>query len=994
MRTFAQLILKFRVIVILFVLGITGFLGVQTLSLGINADLISYLPADRDSVKLHKEIGNTFGGNDLIVAAIHPKSGDLFSHDSLEVIRKLTRAYENASLDGAPVATTVLALAPLLHLDPKWERSAQDALQDVAPLARNVISLTNTLDIRSIEGGVEVKTLVSKGEIPEDGEALSNLRDYTLSKDMYNGQLVSANGKYAGIVIRLRGKVDGSLATQMVKDITEKIAPQMEVHYAGVPVWNNGLTKIIFYDMKVLIPIVAFLVILILFFSFRSWRGVLLPLATVVMSTVWTMGIMSLVGAKLTMISNVIPVLLIAVGSAYGIHLLNHYRENITDKKSHHDIIVDTLANVGAPILLAGVTTFVGFLSFLTAYLTLARDFGIFSAVGVGCALFLSLTFIPAVLAFLKPSKALVLEEGNQDRSRLVSLMERVAHFTVKRRRPILVIALILSVVSGIGIQRITRNVNMVEYFKRGHPIREGDIILQQHLGGATPLQVQVKGDIKDPFVLKQMLRIEKYMAAEKNIQNAQSMASFIAETHHQMYGKYKIPDTREKVVALWLMLEGQKILEQMVTPKDDQALVQGTIAGIDSYVMIQLANRLEAYLTNEVEARWKVVDRTTLDDAHREEVEAHLQERVSEMVTMDLKAALGDIPNGLDIDAVIAGEFRRDSQNIDMQKARSLALVETMMAYVTGDEAELEPETDEELDALRKGFTALFQSPEPTLAGIKKVLVDSYNPEVIEEDPEAIEEMAANMLRFGLEALQKVQVERATQALVHFAPADLVSPEREWLTRDLEGDLWELHDRYVAIPEDDLEPAVAYAASGMPRIYRELDESLVSSQLQSLAIAFLVVLFMLSIQFGSLWAGILGCIPIAFTVLLNFAVMAYAGIPLDMSTVLIASLAIGIGIDYTIHYMSRLRTETRRHDDLERAVTETTRTTGSAIAINSVSVAAGFSTLLAASLIPMMHFGWMTAMTMIVSALAALLLIPAVVLSMKKTRFLRRLEK
>ncbi|OQX72122.1 MAG: hypothetical protein B6D61_15095 [Bacteroidetes bacterium 4484_249] len=124
--------------------------------------------------------------------------------------------------------------------------------------------------------------------------------------------------------------------------------------------------------------IVFILIAFILLLSFRSARGVIMPLLTAVIAVVWTLGIMVLLGFELTMISNNIPIILLAVGSAYTIHVLN--RINQTYDEDRKKAVIKALTYIIVPVILAAVTTAVGFLSFvLGAYMTMIRDFGIFS---------------------------------------------------------------------------------------------------------------------------------------------------------------------------------------------------------------------------------------------------------------------------------------------------------------------------------------------------------------------------------------------------------------------------------------------------------------------------------------------------------------------------------------------------------------------------------------------------------------------------------------
>jgi predicted RND superfamily exporter protein len=147
------------------------------------------------------------------------------------------------------------------------------------------------------------------------------------------------------------------------------------------------------------------MLLITLYFSFRTKRGVLLPLSAVLVSTVWAMGLMTLLGIDQSIVSNGMPVLLIAIGSAFGIHMIARYKEDVLTCPDKEACIKNALAEVGVPIVLAGVTTMIGFFAFAGSYLTVVSHFGVFTGIGVAFALIVSITFIPAVLSYLKQPK-------------------------------------------------------------------------------------------------------------------------------------------------------------------------------------------------------------------------------------------------------------------------------------------------------------------------------------------------------------------------------------------------------------------------------------------------------------------------------------------------------------------------------------------------------------------------------------------------------------
>ncbi|MBS3814577.1 MMPL family transporter, partial [Candidatus Bipolaricaulota bacterium] len=168
---------------------------------------------------------------------------------------------------------------------------------------------------------------------------------------------------------------------------------------------------------------------------------------------------------------------------------------------------------------------------------------------------------------------------------------------------------------------------------------------------------------------------------------------------------------------------------------------------------------------------------------------------------------------------------------------------------------------------------------------------------------------------------------------------------------------------------------------TGSSYLFKVLTDLLVKGQVISLSIALFAVAVIVGLIFLSVKFGLLSIIPLGFTIGVNFGLMGLLGIPLDNATTMLASIAIGIGVDYTIHFISRYRLELGRGESPESAVIGATRTTGQAIFFNAIAVAVGFGVLLASSFTPIATLGSLVALTMVLSAGSALTLLPAALL-------------
>jgi predicted RND superfamily exporter protein len=180
---------------------------------------------------------------------------------------------------------------------------------------------------------------------------------------------------------------------------------------------------------------------------------------------------------------------------------------------------------------------------------------------------------------------------------------------------------------------------------------------------------------------------------------------------------------------------------------------------------------------------------------------------------------------------------------------------------------------------------------------------------------------------------------------------------------------------------EKNSTPDCTIEITGMPFIEVSMDRSLIVGQAGSLIIAVIFVIFIVSIILRSFFAGIFAAIPIISTIMILFGVMGFAGIPLNVATVLVASIAMGTGIDYSIHVISHFNSHMKEGASLSEALDETISISGKAILINVLSVSAGFLVLLFSEMVPLQYFGLLISLSMIGSGLSALTLLPVILI-------------
>lgn len=172
-----------------------------------------------------------------------------------------------------------------------------------------------------------------------------------------------------------------------------------------------------------------------------------------------------------------------------------------------------------------------------------------------------------------------------------------------------------------------------------------------------------------------------------------------------------------------------------------------------------------------------------------------------------------------------------------------------------------------------------------------------------------------------------------------------------------------------------------------MPFVDITMDRSLINSQLGSISIAIIFVIIIVGFILRSLINGIYAAIPIIAAITILFGVMGLTGISLNIATVLVASVALGIGIDYSIHIISHFNHIYEETGLLEKSINDTLLISGKAIIINVISVSTGFLVLIFSEMVPLQYFGILIAISMISSSLGAMTLLPALLIVINKKK-------
>ncbi len=274
-----------------------------------------------------------------------------------------------------------------------------------------VHSLASLLDVRSNLETMIITTHLDS--IPDDSLAFSNLLARVRQAPLTDGLYLSADGQMAAVYAPLAEDIERQVVLAALDRWlqTRRDAP-FEMRLTGPVVAEVTLGDMVLRDLAVLIPVMVAVVALMLLATLRTIGGFLIPLVEAMLVLVWTLGFMGWVGAPVTLVTTILPVILMTMAITDEIHLLQRLQANLAgsgrqpppnlkERDRLRQATTSALGDVGRPIIVTSVTTSIGFLSFLTASMLPMRQFGLFTAFGIMTAMVLSFTFIPSLIILL-----------------------------------------------------------------------------------------------------------------------------------------------------------------------------------------------------------------------------------------------------------------------------------------------------------------------------------------------------------------------------------------------------------------------------------------------------------------------------------------------------------------------------------------------------------------------------------------------------------------
>ncbi|MDR1867666.1 MAG: MMPL family transporter [Treponema sp.] len=884
-----------RPVVIVCVIGaITLFFAAQFPRAQLDNNNLRFVPVDEPARVISAEIDETFGSSLFILVGLERPYGTIFDPAFLQLIRE-------------------------------YRVKIEDEIEIVGTI--NSIVNADYLTV-SPDGAIVAEELISPDFAGTD-EEIAELRRRILSWDLYKRTLISDDWTATQFIIPLDIDADDAGNKEVVESFLRirDIARDMfkgsaDVYVAGMPVLSATINEAVNADLILLVPLVIIVVLTVLFFSFRRLTAVCLPLLTVVIATVWAVGAMPLFHIKLTILSTVLPVILVAVGSAYGIHVVTHYLKDrgkaSLDNKAHIDLIITLLMKIGKPIFLAALTTFVGFVSFCFTRVVPIREFGIFASFGVVTSFVIAVTLIPALFILRGPRLMPELVQKKQQRSES-HILSNALTALANKKITVLVGTGIILIIALYGLSHLIIDNVMVEYFRDSTDVSRSDKFIREKFGGSKVVSIVVEADSAEillgPDSLRAIDALNTYlMTRVKNVGKTMGFTDLIKRIN-QIFNTGEDPSGLAPLVS---------------NASDDSGSSDGFGFGDFGFDDAENDFGFGDFGFDNAESSFGF-DGIAFDDSEGADIESTDQTTymlprsytADELIALFDRAAYTVPLNGNDL----------------VHELRKLINYEGAAYYeIPYPPQRYGKQTNEELQQLVSNYLVLLSG------SIAEYANDPLQPTAI-----------------------KTTVQMQTVGQID---TDII--------------IKEIHD-YIAV---NFPKNLRVTVGGTALVENSINELIVQSQLVSVITSLMMVFLIISVSNTSIIAGFIGIIPLSLSILINFAVMGFFKIKLDIGTSMIAAISVGVGIDYTIHYIESYKREYQAGG--ENFLWRTFNTAGNAIIINAISVGAGFAVLILSRFVMLGNFGLLVALTMFTSAFISLTVIP-VLLTVLKPKFLEK---
>jgi predicted RND superfamily exporter protein len=877
-------------------------------------DVLAFLPPDHPDVVSFREVADRFGMLEVgLVGLRATDGGDLLVPERTESVRAIAKSVSEL------------------------------------PGVRLVLDYPSFPDVRVVGDTLAVDPLVPKGlDAPAIRERVLGSRDAV-------GNLVSKDGTAAVLLVYLLPAGDESSSrSERLDAIRDTVtgAWDGEVYFGGGPFIEDNAARSSRTDIERLSPIVIAVLTLTSALLLRSLAAALANLVVTGLGVAMVVGAHGVFGEPLSVVSSTTPVLMVALGGAFGMHLIAGFQRQSGSAPARASA---SLRELWLAVVLSAATTAVSFFALVVMPQVPMQRFGIAAGLGVLLLLAMALLLVPAMLAFM-PKWAL--------RHRPVT------NVPMPVRPPLGLLLVVAAIGLGLGLQ-LRADPDTRNLFDPDSEPAQADAFFNDRFGGSQYLQIGVLADVREPVVLRAIRDLADEIRPVPGVADVRTLVDPVQTLTEGFGGRRGVPQTAGQAQRVLGNLADHPAMAQLLVPDLTGAIVHVKLAPMDGDALAVATATIRDIVARAPAGPLFVAPRT---DPETQSVQR-------EAVRRRLEGVLDRELSMTELESLIAGAAAESAMADEAIRVRDRAL--------TTDEV-IEPAPAAEVETVDPAELLRLRGP-PLVEYLRSKL-----PTVVARDPEGIGYVATQVEGWLAEARASVRITATCKALglanadenataddeaakeaarmaelglapEPEAPAAPAGPCRRFADAfsEVDDEEWGVPARTDATLR---EIPWALQLTGQPIIGQAFAQSVTKSLWRSTAVS-IVALTLVLVVGGHLRA----LVPALWTLLVTAGIVQLLGHPIGIGTSMVTCIAVGAGVDFAIHLSVRARASTGPDPGREAA-----DELGGVVLVTGLQLAAAFLVLLASVMPPLRQFGVGLAIGLLCAAAGAVWFAPA----------------
>ncbi len=514
-------ILRNRITILIVIALMTTFMGYKATQVRIQYESASILPAKDSTNIVYQQFIRQFG-QDGTVMYIGIVDKDFYQLSNFNAVYDLT-----------------------------------DSLKKIRGVGE-IISVTRLYNLVKNDSLKKFEFLPISPRKPLDQPSLDSVRKMILSLPFYDELIYNKSTSAYLMALTLDKKViDSKDRDRLISDIKTTMErfsekSKVEVHFSGLPYIRTLVAQKLQNELKLFILLALLVSALFLFIFFRSAKAVLFPLVIMIISVLWALGLMALFGYKITMLTSIIPPLVIVIAVENCIFILNKYHYEYSHHGNQAKALSRVIERIGAANLLTNAATAAGFAAFTITNNKLLVEFGLIAALSIMVIYAISLTLVPIFFSFLPPPKGKYTKHIEESLAK--SLIDKAVYWVTHYRKQIYMAMAVCIVIGVVGAFRLKTSGTIVDDISKRDPIYKDMMFFERNFKGIMPLEIVVdakkKKGILNLATLKKIDRLQDSLRRYKELSKPLSIVEVIKTAKQAFYAGdpqyYSLPNSNE----------------------------------------------------------------------------------------------------------------------------------------------------------------------------------------------------------------------------------------------------------------------------------------------------------------------------------------------------------------------------------------------------------------------------------------------------------------